>query len=460
MEAPCLERRLSLESLSSETVLDILTQLADFDSLYNLIVASPLAWQLFNRYSNLITESILSSPHSLIPTDIQQFIRALILMRNSRNPFRFPEILIIFLNNHMSSQFRCDLRDLQFDRLDGIKFDPLGGLIAALTTAITAGKPSSTTLWSVVSTTRHISALAHGCLDFYLARVRDPSFAPKHCHERWFRYSGGGYPTPPWMLDFNGEPVMKIDIGPPSWVEEMRAMRALWFIQLADEVLISDPDAPNWRKDRISEAAFTGPLNFIIEDSDDTCPNGPIDEIRTAMEYLESLETQPEMERKGPYYRLPRPPKGYTDAGWITPLPELRQQEWSDGACYKLVYPNKVVDLDIPPEIIKAPLRSTVYQWDQTCAAFERPSESLCHWASLTYDWYTSPLAGVDFDSFRRFGFALWDRKRMYFLGLLPGPGDDEDQYFFAWESILPVEEVKRVKAELEEKVMLWYQDY
>jgi hypothetical protein len=128
-----------------------------------------------------------------------------------------------------------------------------------------------------------------------------------------------------------------------------------------------------------------------------------------------------------------------------------------------LVYPNKAIDLDIPPEMKDETYRSEVYQWGQTCASLEVDSLGFDHWWSLTCDWYASPLAGVEFDSFRRLGFALWDKKRMYFLGVLPGPKrgvgpkGDESQYFFAWESILPVEEVKRVTAELQKQVKFWW---
>jgi hypothetical protein len=75
---------------------------------------------------------------------------------------------------------------------------------------------------------------------------------------------------------------------------------------------------------------------------------------------------------------------------------------------------------------------------------------------SHTIARFPSPVRGVGFSSFRKLGFAIWDRKRMSHLGLLPEEHSCsfhvEHFYFFAWQILLDVEEVKRVKATLQAK--------
>ncbi|KAL7925714.1 hypothetical protein ACQKWADRAFT_282791 [Trichoderma austrokoningii] len=431
-----IQPRISLDDLAPETLLTIMTELTDLDSLYNLIVASPKAWFLFKKYAWLITESVLSSPDSLLAPGIQQFIRALVLMRNSREPFAHPDDFVHFIHKHMAKN--CN-NDIKYDDLDNLT----ATVTASLAAAMTVDKPSSEILWSVVATARHISALAHGCLEFYLARIRSPSFIPKSLDDASRPIVIGG-PTPPFMDGREGTPIVTADIGPPGWVEEMRVLRALWFVQLAYEMMQS---APRWKNSKTG-AEFQSPQEFIRGNVNHSLINGPAEEVETVMLYLESLATAE------PHYRLPRPPKGYTDVGWITPLPELRQQEWEDGHCYRLIYPNKVVELDLPPDIKAVegkPSRSTVSRWDQTCTAIDGPCTSIEYWAGISKDIFLSSIIGVRFDSYRRLGFALWDRKRMFFLGLIPGLYDTWSfektaQHSYAWESILPAEEAQGLR--------------
>jgi hypothetical protein len=74
----------------------------------------------------------------------------------------------------------------------------------------------------------------------HTSRVRDPAFAIQHCYEEGFRYTHGYGPNrkwvPPWDRDFVGTAVEVRDTGPPSWIEEIRVMRALWLIQLVGDV--------------------------------------------------------------------------------------------------------------------------------------------------------------------------------------------------------------------------------
>lgn len=452
--------RISLDDLAPETLLSIMTELTDLDSLYNLIVASPIAWRLFNKYAWIITETVLSSPDSLLAPGIQQFLRALILIRNSKRPFACPDDFVYFIHKHMAKN--CD---------NGIKYDDLDNLTATVTTslaaAITGDKPPAEILWSVVATARHISALTHNCLDFYLSRIRSPSFTPEYLKNAFEPIDPDEHAC---RKDSEGTPLVTADIGPPGWVEEMRALRALWFVQLAHEMILSAPQWINYE----NGAEFKSPQEFIRDNVNHSAINGPAEEVKTVMEYLESLETQLEAKQKGPYYRLPRLPKGYSDAGWITPLPELRQQEWKNGQYYRFVYPNKVVEFEqlsgseLSPDMkdmIGEPSRSVVSRWDQTCVAIDGPSTNIEYWAGISSDMMTSPIVGVKFDSYRQLGFALWDRKRMFFLNLIPGlyetwSFEKAAQYVFAWESILPAGEAQSLREALQARArfneLLW----
>jgi hypothetical protein len=93
---------MELEVLSPEILLDIITRLPDLGTLYNLFRASPSSRRLFNHEALTITEVVLSNAESLLPSQIQELIRAVIIARSSALPFHtLDDFILKFL--------RCNL---------------------------------------------------------------------------------------------------------------------------------------------------------------------------------------------------------------------------------------------------------------------------------------------------------------------------------------------------------------
>lgn len=78
---------MNLHLLSPEILLHIITRLPDLDTLYNILRASSRSWRLFNEQGLAIIEAILSND-SLLPQQIKELLRALILARSSAFPFQ------------------------------------------------------------------------------------------------------------------------------------------------------------------------------------------------------------------------------------------------------------------------------------------------------------------------------------------------------------------------------------
>ena len=205
---------MELELLSPEILLNIITRLPNLGTLYNLLRASPRSWCLFNHEALNITEVVLSSAGSLLPSQIQELLRAVILARSSALPFHnLDDFILKFL--------RCNLPHIKHRNLP--TFTTLGANSLALVA------PSPAILRSVVATAQHISALTHACLNLYLSRVRDPTLAVEHCYGEGFHYTHGYGPNrkwvPPWDRELVGVAIEVRDAGPPSWIEEIRVMR-------------------------------------------------------------------------------------------------------------------------------------------------------------------------------------------------------------------------------------------
>lgn len=438
-----------LELLAPELLQNIMIFLPDFDSLWNLLQASPHALHTFNAAALPITETILSSHGSLLPPKIQELIRAVILARACALPFQ-------------------SLDEFHLDFIHGTlpKTNQINHTYYTLSPEIlAAAAPSATIIISVISTACHISALTHACLASYLALVREPRiFAPQHCLNASFNYRARrdeeGRHKYPWQLKLRGQPFKITDAGPPSWVEQMRVRRALWIVQLVGEVRrAASNQASNqvqglkWPRGDIDKMRLMSPEALAAHP---TARVGPDEEIKTVNEYLIDLCWNYGAEHT--YYRLPQPPPGITQYGWDTQQPEAC--EWTRGGrgcSYDYGYKTVIVE-PTPEELeLDIPILSTdANDLGQTRSALHSMVPSAEHF-SLQYS-SLSPLRGIAFDSFRRLGLAIWDRKRCHLLGLMNGIRTEADQghpppfYYFAWESLLSEEEVSKVKAVLEEE--------
>ncbi|TFA98354.1 hypothetical protein CCMA1212_009839 [Trichoderma ghanense] len=439
----------NIETIPDKILLNIITHLPGLDTLWNLLTASPRCFRLFNNQPVALIEQIFSSPTSILPPKAQELVRAVILTRGGTLPFKnLHEFKYHFIHHKTPVQ---TIRDKTC-----VNLNP--------ETLTNHSIPPSVYL-SVVATAHHISALAHACLKFYLSQIHNPNvFAPQHAQLPLpeYRLRGSNPPegdtTPAWHQVFFGVPYEVVDAGPPSWVEEMRAVRALWVIQLVGDVrclVLKDLTASGWSYDDINR---TLPKWADALAHDGSMTSGA-EEIRTVLAYLENLG----ITNKGqPFYKLPKLPSDAKPVNPVPPLPDPCEATWGGiGIIYN--HGHEIIKLRPPPSALQrasGPQLSKSSLLGQTRSSLESESPAVTTLRHFTdgKSRYGLPITNARLETYRPFGLALWDRRRLCLLGLL-GEGRmeerDLDYYCFAWESLMDGEWVRHVRRVLREGVGL-----
>ncbi|GKT61841.1 hypothetical protein ColTof4_02529 [Colletotrichum tofieldiae] len=184
-----------LETLPTEVLLQILTQISDIHCLWNLLISSPAASRVFNQYSHdIFWASVFDS---IIPAQTQDVIRFILSLR--AGAFRSTPL----------DQLVRKIRD----REAGIVLGQSSELGYSLPNMDNTAKPSLSVLRSVVAVASQVHALSRLCIDHYLA-----SLAAATTERRLDT-------APEWLANDQ-----------PSWVEEQRTIRAFWRIQLVLEL--------------------------------------------------------------------------------------------------------------------------------------------------------------------------------------------------------------------------------
>ncbi|KAF5625019.1 hypothetical protein F52700_9394 [Fusarium sp. NRRL 52700] len=422
----------SLETLPPEILLPIVTSLPGLDTLWNLMKASPHVWRLFNGHAITIVDGILSGPDAILAPWIANAVRALILVRSGAYPFR-------------------SLYDLQIRFLHSLFPQlPWGGSARKDTIifnrkSLSNATPTVAVMRSVVSAASQISALARAFLTSCLERVRDPSFRPLHPvdpddHYTYFpRPDPDGKRTRAWDQEFRGEPIKVADAGQPTWLEEMRAVRALWAIQLVGE-MHRHKDSLQWPIEDVEKLSLMNAADFATEVEGNQAM--ATEEVSSVMDYLETLQDLEQHE----HYRLQR---SVPCSGWITALPNCSP------ICTTVRHYRKDGTSFTRGE------QTLNYKWRRTKEHLDQSASGVSLFDYLRRPRFRprgcgSPIEGVKFNSFRPLGFAFWDMWRMYLLGMHSPAGKhwlmDETKYFYAWESVLPPDEVAGIKAGLRHK--------
>ncbi|RFN43950.1 hypothetical protein FIE12Z_11815 [Fusarium flagelliforme] len=424
----------SLEVLPPEIMLPIVTSLPGLDTLWNLMTASPNTWRLFNNYALTITEGIISGPNSILYEKIRELVRGVILVRAKTLPF---EDL-----NEFKTRF---LKGVNSEELPDMNARFLKGLTPSLQQlrqrefmtlepdSLSASIVSAEVLRAVVATAYQISALSQGCLTSYLASFRD--IRPLHPSQA------------PSDLDVNSEPVKVADAGQPSWTEEMRALRAMWIIQLVGEMKRLDKES--WSEEELDKLKQMNAADLLER------PESVIkaEEIRSAMDYLTTLVDT----TQDSHYRLPIPPLATKRRRWITAERKSFRYDASLVRrldCKSLRQRRAEFRADREPVsmAVNNPVLSDDDRWGSVEPRLYDQSFGVGTWRFLS-NHRRSPVYGVKFDSFRRLGFAFLDKKRLNLAGLADGihrPYHGEDFYSLALlESILPADEVASIEADI-----------
>ncbi|KAE9377719.1 hypothetical protein N431DRAFT_164954 [Stipitochalara longipes BDJ] len=402
-----------LESLSPELLIPILTRLPDLESLDSLLRASPAAYHVFDTHAATVFEEVLSSGST--HTYTCALIRIIALIRAEALP---PTV-------HDLASFK----DLVRHETSPHRWKPPRWVHPPTSLPLDL---SSAVLRGLLATNRKVQRLTFGCLDYYLDRFRP--LKPFNSAGFSFNSTYFGEHSRGLIGAWNNKQPNTVyyypvhDIGPPSWVEQQRVLRAFWRIQLSRDLsaavgashiiwLEGETFKGNYQMSpadlcdvpqRFTDAAGGVLLGGRELRSRETLLEHEL--LESAIQYMQEVK---EVTNESTYWRL--------------------KKDWAAGSA-----PANQKDL----ETLDLTFRSNMWSY----------------FSNLSGDpWYhdmsfLSPLQHVKFESFRRFGFAIWSTARMAEYGLLMADDDAaaglQQPNWEAWRNLLTQDERDEVDRE------------
>ncbi|KAK9774101.1 putative F-box domain-containing protein [Seiridium cardinale] len=397
------------EQLPPELLLPILTSLPTLESLDNLLRASPAAFRLFNAHGAEIFEAVLSS--GAIHEHTCGLIRVAALVRSSSLPPQAHNLLTFrhFVRYESTSH----------------RYDPPAWTLPPLRLS---SDVSPSTLRGLLATHRKVACLVISCLRFYLIRFKP--LRPSHLVDESFHFESGyhgsdGLYIAAWQQKPGEKPFPVHDIGPPTWVEEQRVLRAFWRLQLFRDLKVAGTKAllVNWPDTDLQRLNFMTAPNFHDVPTRNLIEEDREPSIRTRGTVLEHQLINSVIEYEDEDKQtIVSPDFLQTRREW--PAPVEGEKDWDAVSYYS----------------------STTYDFFYMVreGEHEHISDGLC-----------SPLQHVSFRPFRRLGFAIWCTQRMLGYGLLEGewgpimdPSDlfPRESVYLAWRSILGEDEIAQVE--------------
>ncbi|CZR65893.1 uncharacterized protein PAC_15793 [Phialocephala subalpina] len=402
-----------LESLSPELLLPILTYLPDLDSLDSLLRASPAAYRVFDTQSATIFKTVLSSGSTHIYTCA--LIRIIALIRaNALPPTVYNLIDFKDLVRHETSPHRW--RPSRWDH-------PPSSWPSDLPTIIVR---------ELLATNRKVQRLTFGCLEYYLDQFKP--LRPFHSAEFSFDSMHYAEVAADCIGPWQDKPVGTVyyypvqDVGPPSWLEEQRIIRAFWRIQLSRDV------------------------NAAVDAASIVWP-----------------------EEGGPAHLNGMSPADFCDVpSWFNDKKRGNVVELSEMNGIETILEHELLDsaIEYTQKVKGVISESTYWQFKKNWAAGSVPKseedwETLdLMWRSNMWDYFSnltgsrwihefdfrSPLQHAKFEPWRRYGFAIWSTARMAGYGLLLPRGEYpcglEKPYYEAWRNLLTEDEREAVEKE------------
>jgi hypothetical protein len=434
----------NLEQLPAELILVVLCQLDELVTLDSLIRASPTASRVFNAYAVKVTETILR--HEFI--HIRIMFRYLALLRSGT----FPQMgLSGFKKRVIRQAMRYNTR---------IHSSRSGFVPKHLDEDTEAA-----VIRSVLATTRHIKCVALDCLNFYLARFR--TLQPEHPVDPKFEFlkprfaaETEGY-IPPWQSRPETVKVEVRDVGPPSWIEEQRATRAFWRLQLIYDLKLAVARGTLVWKD--SDVAWLQQNAVVSRPMDRENPNAPGITLWRAR-YEPHLLSNPGCRYYTDFYnsfRTHRRPEDSPEAppeyDEIMSAIDYVSEAYGQAAADSLANARSCLAKVGGPREVHRPWPAPAWPADPDQAFKTLVSASngvRRYYYSKYFRWRVySPLPFVGFDTFGHYGFAFWSTERMraYGLAAVSGTSRNVARVDYAWQSILSPGDIARVERESRE---------
>lgn len=384
-----------LDQLPSELLLKILPQLPDLASLDSVIRASPTCYRVFDSYAVEITEAVLNcggvrkgkyTTTGYTCGHTRVLVCVIARVRSSTLPIhslRELEVRVVKEALHYRSRIRPSLAGFAPEHL---REDTEPAVIR-----------------SILATARRLTWCALDCIEFYLARFRAlrPDVLPGKEFDSYTKR------RTPQGVKFEG----RRDIGPPSWLEEQRAARAFWRLQLLVDLQYAAKSLRlhKWPAPDIEALRNESPEDFYGWQKHTVLYYGYAEpeyqEIITVMEYVRQRHGV------GQDWWPPAAALRSVEVSRKWPTPAPMEEDWR-----KIVKPSGAVAFHVYAYHNPWPIRHE-----------------------------QAPLKGTVFELFRRYGFAFWSNERMAAYGLPVDRGHSMG-WHHAWQSILNQEEMDMIE--------------
>ncbi|KAK7983392.1 hypothetical protein PG989_010794 [Apiospora arundinis] len=382
--------------LPRELQLQILKLCPSLESLWSLVQASPSMSVVLDGYSLEIVDTVLDQT---VPVQTRRLMRAVLRAKASAFPASLSETRTI------------------------ATMDP------APWTEFPSGSAQGKVVRSFLATVDNTHTWSHACLDHLIRRSLE--LRPLTL----VALGSGWTPLEQFQAaERQDEQYQPPSTGPPSWVEEQRMIKAFWRLQFflelqsagargrlgeqenKDEDLDEDLEREGWSwQDLYILSSSIGEFHELFGFEQQQLLTAYDFFLSVASQISAATSTSFEITRREDSYGLPIITKTVTESSPAVSCAEQpsfgsREDTFHQGPEY----------LDREP---------TSYEFNDFMS---------------NRDLRGSPLLGVPFEPYRKFGFAIWDDQRMADLGFrAPGPSSifkNRRFYYFRWHSILPEE--------------------
>lgn len=211
------------ERLPKEVLLDIVKLSSDFSCLWSIIISSRTVAVLFTK---LALEIINAVAAAIVPDQTRALMWALLRAR---------------VSNYRALDEARNVTSTTITPLSSID------------------TKDSNSLRYLVFMGHKIHVLAHMCIDYYIREsltMRPSTIIEPPTH---------GWNIQNWFKTSKGQAYQPRDTGPLSWIEEQRAIKSLWLIELFSELNTAQTTGLlNWSKDELEILSNASLARFYI----------------------------------------------------------------------------------------------------------------------------------------------------------------------------------------------------
>ena len=369
--------------LPEELRIQIIKLSPDPWSLWSLTHASPVMGGVLDRYPLEILDVVLDAA---VPTTTRRLMYALLKVRLERFPASLAEAKE--LSRAKVTEVTDDMRLFTLDR-------------------------AAEAVRSLLATAENVHTWSHACLEHLIQTSME--MRPSTIIEQG-RGGSGSYGL--WCIFENAESrkdYVPQYTGPPSWVEEQRTIQAFWRLQFALE--LQDVGNKGFLSSCWSRQEIDALSNISADRFFDRCQ-----QTFTARDFLSAVTS-----------RDITSVEAFDDDARGLPIMRWTQGPAPRWSCAQPLFFEPKQDV----------FQQGVEELDNNNG--QKAIRMHNHMSSMPLDGIPY-LFNIPFDPFRKFGFAIWDGKRMTDLGMQSGnPRSKLGNYpfdSFRWWSLLTEEEI------------------